>query len=429
MRILLVSYFFPPYNVVGAVRAAKFAKFFERFGHEVWVLSARSQPFSEGLALESDPDHVRYAPWVNVNAPVEVAMGGRRKIATSGYGGGQGSGLIRRAGQLYKTILHSPDAQLGWVPFAIAEGRRMLDQARFDLIYASAPPYSGLIVASRIARQSKVPWVAEFRDLWTMNNAYAYPGWRQKLEFMLERRTLSSAAAIVTVSEPLAQQLRKVFSQPVVTVANGFDPDNIDQPAASPELPEGCLNLVYTGMLYPEHYELDALAKAFALLKGKGLGSRIRASFFGRYLGAAKIAMAQQGVGEMMSAHEPVAYRESLALQRAADVLLLFPWGRSVDQGVMSTKVYEYLGARRRILAVGSTDADASRLVVSRKAGMASRDPEQIAAYLEEAYSTKVEKGGLPELGAQCSVGLTREERMRELEQFLKALLAGQQAA
>lgn len=429
MRILLVSYFFPPFNVVGAVRAAKFAKYFERFGHEVWVVSARAQPFAEGLALESNPAHVRYAHWVNVNAPVEVVMGGRQKIATTGYGGGQGVGLIRRAGQLYKTLVHSPDAQLGWVPFAIAEGRRMLSEAKFDLIYASAPPFSGLIAAARIARQTGVPWVAEFRDLWTMNNAYSYPGWRHKLESILERRTLASAAAIVTVSEPLAAQLRTAFKQRVVAIANGFDPENQHDVSGAPALPTERLNLVYTGMLYPEHYELDALAKAFALLKGRGLGEKVHASFFGRYLGAARAAMSRHGVGEMMSAHEPVPYHASLALQRAADVLLMFPWGRSVDQGVMSTKVYEYLGARRRILAVGSPDADASRLVVCRNAGFASRDPAQIAAYLEEAITIKSSDGTLPELESCCAAGLTREERMRELELFLKSLIEHKRAA
>lgn len=429
MRILLVSYFFPPFNVVGAVRAAKFAKYFERFGHEVWVVSARAQPFAEGLALESNPEHVRYTPWMNVNAPVEFVMGGRQKIATTGYRGAQGDGLIRGAGQLYKTIFHSPDAQLGWVPFAIAEGKRMLAHGKFDLVYASAPPFSGLIVASRIARQAKVPWVAEFRDLWTMNNAYSYPGWRRKLESVLERRTLSSAAAIVTVSEPLAAKLRGAFKQRVVAIANGFDREGQDDVPGAPTLPADHLNLVYTGMLYPEHYELDALAKAFALLKSRGLGEKVHASFFGRYLGAARIAMNRHGVGEMVSAHEPVPYQESLALQRAADVLLMFPWGRSVDQGVMSTKVYEYLGARRRILAVGSPDADASRLVVSRNAGMASRDPDKIADYLEQASAIKLTNGKLPELESQCAAGLTREERMRELELFLKSLLERQQVA
>jgi glycosyltransferase involved in cell wall biosynthesis len=433
MRILLVSYFFPPYNVVGAVRAAKFAKYFERFGHDVWVLSAQEQPFSEGLALESSPARVRYASWLNVNAPVEALMGGRKKIAMSGYGGGRRGSLVRHVGQLYKTFLHSPDAQLGWFPFAVAEGNRLLASLPFDLVYASAPPFSGLMAAARIAKRAGVPWVAEFRDLWTMNNAYAYPAWRRSVEGCLERRTLASATALVTVSQPLATMLRTRNSQPIIVSANGFDPDDHapqnSESTATDVMATDRLNLLYTGILYEEHYELDVLAEAFALLKARGLQSRIHASFYGRYLGAARAAMNRHDVAEMVSAHEPVPYRDALMLQRSADVLLLFPWGREADQGVMSTKIYEYLGARRPILGVGNPDADASKLLVARKAGFASRDPDAIASYLAAMLEEKTNTGRVHDLPMECAAGLTREERMRELDAFLSTIVKSDSAA
>jgi hypothetical protein len=41
MRLLFVSYWFPPTNSIGAVRAGKFAKYMLDRGHEVRKISPR----------------------------------------------------------------------------------------------------------------------------------------------------------------------------------------------------------------------------------------------------------------------------------------------------------------------------------------------------------------------------------------------------
>ena len=38
-RILIISYYFAPQNVIGAVRPTKLAKYLTRMGHEVTVIS------------------------------------------------------------------------------------------------------------------------------------------------------------------------------------------------------------------------------------------------------------------------------------------------------------------------------------------------------------------------------------------------------
>ena len=41
MKILLISFRFPPYNSVGAVRVSKLARFLMDHGHDIRVLTAR----------------------------------------------------------------------------------------------------------------------------------------------------------------------------------------------------------------------------------------------------------------------------------------------------------------------------------------------------------------------------------------------------
>ena len=121
MRILLISYYFPPYNCVGAVRPAKLAKFLERQGHEVKVISARNQPFLKGLELPFNESHVVYTPWVNINSPVEFLLGGRKRVAQQGFiQSGGNKGLVKKIGMAYKAMAHIPDGQIG-LPLARAD--------------------------------------------------------------------------------------------------------------------------------------------------------------------------------------------------------------------------------------------------------------------------------------------------------------------
>src|SRR2546426_12016840 len=59
-KALIVSYFFPPTNTIGALRVGKFAKYLPEFGWEPWILTLQSGllNISEDLTTEVDEEHV-----------------------------------------------------------------------------------------------------------------------------------------------------------------------------------------------------------------------------------------------------------------------------------------------------------------------------------------------------------------------------------
>jgi len=59
MKLLLISYYFPPYNSVGGVRPGKLAKYLYNQGHEIDVISAE-QPFPVEAELEIPPERVSF---------------------------------------------------------------------------------------------------------------------------------------------------------------------------------------------------------------------------------------------------------------------------------------------------------------------------------------------------------------------------------
>lgn len=394
MRILLVSYYFPPFNSVGAVRPGKLARFLVEQGHSVRVLTCANQPFPDGLPLEVPADVVTAVPGWSVNAPVEWLRGGREKVARQGYGGtASAQSASGRLGRLYKTALHWPDGQLGWVGAALQAGRQLVESGKYDLVYASAPPFSALRVAARLARLARVPWIAELRDLWTDNHAYAYPAWRRSVERQWESRLLSSAAALVTVSEPLAKQLQR-FGKPVWEIRNGCDPEDFAD-LASPEGFEadtGFLHVVFTGNVYDGHYDVDSFCAGVGLFVKQG--GRLRVHVAGRNSAALRDAAHRHAVAAHFQFQETVPRTQALAMQRNADVLLAFLWGGDGTEGVYSAKLFEYAGAGRPILAVGR-DNDVGALIQRSGLGQVARSGSEVATLLGQLRDRKMAEDSL----------------------------------
>ena len=426
MRILLVSFFFPPYNAIGAVRSGKTAKYLLALGHDVRVISAADQPLAGTLPVEVPEERVLRTRWLNVNRPVEMLLGGRQRIAAHGYiapvsGRPLLTSALRSLGAAYRTLLHLPDGEIGWYPFARTAGTRLIRAWRPDVILASGRPFTSLLVAHSLAHRFGIPWVAELRDLWTDNHSRLQPYPRRALERRVEARVLSSAARLITVSEPLAERLRGRVGDRVSVVTNGFDPDDYPRLATGGDPDRtGPLRLVYTGMVYAGKQDAGPLFRAL-----HGLGVGVEAHFYGRYLDTVKSQAAEHGVGHAVHVHPPVPYAESLRLQRLADVLLLLLWNDRAERGVYTAKLFEYIGARRPILAVGGTRDAATELIEARGAGVVAGDAEAIRGLLERWRAQKRLAGGIADLPAEATSSLSRMEKTREIENVLRLVAMG----
>lgn len=420
MRILIVSYAFPPYNTIGAVRVGSTAAQLLEMGHDVRVISARDQVVEPNLESRFPSERVVYTPWLDVNRPVSLALGGRARTRQTGYTvQGGGSGLVTRLGRLYKTMLNFPDGRIGWLPYATRAGARIIRGWKPDVIYGSGLPWTSLMVASRLSRRYGIPWVAELRDLWMDSSFYPYDGARKRIEGRLEKGVLESAAGLVTVSESLAERLRTRFSQPVASVLNGYDPEAY--PPAAPPAP-GPLRLVYCGMIYEGTRDPTPLFRAIRLLGP--LAGQVRVAFYGRYMGGMEKLTQREGVEAQVEVNAPVSHRESLRLQQEADALLLLVWDDPSVRGEYTGKFFEYMGAGRPVLVVGSAENVAGRAVVERGVGIATTDPARIAEQLREWIAQKQALGAVPAPPREAMGGFSRREQTRTLDSFLARVVA-----
>lgn len=428
MRLLIVTYFFPPFRTSAAVRTGQTAKHLSEIGHEVRVVTADRQPWGRGLSLEIPRDHVVYTPWLGSSvsgavagrrlpgadeAEVESSAGWRRPVPPSA------KHLLRLA---QRNLVYVPDDCIGWYPWAVRASFRIVRQQAIDLIYASAGPFTSLLVASTVARVCRVPWVGELRDLWSDNHYRDLPVWFRQVDARLEKFVLESASGLVTVSEPWAHALEHKYQLPVRVVYNGFE--ERDESSLPPDDAESeTVVIAHLGMLYGEKRDPTPLFQAIRTLGEDA--RRVRVEFYGPEQELVRRLARSAGVEDRVRAHADIPYAESLTVQSRSDVLLLLMWDTPEEEGVLPGKLFEYLGAGRPVLAVGAGQGVAAHLISSRRLGLASSDPVEIAGQLRAWIATKRTQGRLESPSAESIAEFSRSRQVQRLSDFLGDVRVG----
>ena len=445
MKILIVSWYFPPFNTIGAVRVGKFARFLLAQGHDVRILSGTPPNLTETLPLEIDPSRIVRTPWIDVSALPRTVQRWRKKILPPprpNYGVAPEEiaavlhlpetevrrslpdRLLHAASSFYLNIVSAPDAMAGWVPFAVARGRKLCRDWKPDLIYASGPPFSTFLVADRLARSCGAPWVAEYRDRWVddpyFNN---WPSWRKRILTRLERRLMSRCASIVTVSEPWAQRFGEKFGKQVSVAMNGFDPRDfpLDE-MPMPPLSRDKLTILYSGSIYAGKRDPAPLFKAL-----KALGDRrrdVQVIFLGTKADYVTPLAAQFGVTDTVEVRPAVPYLESIRMQCQADVLLLLQWDGAEEQGHTPAKLFEYIGAMRPILGIGLEDGVPANIIRRHGLGLFTKDPELIRQQIETWLDEKQKGGALPDHPTEVRIGFERDNQYKKIEILLEDIAA-----
>ncbi|MGB2582721.1 MAG: glycosyltransferase, partial [Dehalococcoidia bacterium] len=250
-RVLIVTYYFPPRPAVGSLRPLGLAKYLPEFGWEAVILTAK-------LPHKSAPEF----------KVIETRYDDTFGLAKRFLGLDTDQNVMTQIAQLKKKlhikseksvldfllapwgeITAYPDPQKGWRSFAVEAGNDFLQQETVDAIISTSSPVTSHIVAKELKDKFGIPWVADFRDLWTQNHYYPYSPIRRVIERRLELNTLHKADALVTVSEPAAHKLGTLHKgKPIHMITNGFDPEEASSPNV--DLTDE-FTITYTGNLYP----------------------------------------------------------------------------------------------------------------------------------------------------------------------------------
>lgn len=379
MKILFITFFFPPFKSVAAVRTGKTAKLLHKAGHEIRVISAKNTGLPKELNLEIPKDNLYQTDWFDIDKYVMNIVGINNKssaknILHSGQNKSIKSKIVKGMFYIYKKLLYIPDKYFGWYKYAVKKGDDLLDDWEPDIIYASAAPYTGLMIASKLSKKYNIPYVIDLRDLWSDNHNHKQYFIGRYLEYL----TLKNASALVSVSKPLVDKLRfKYPNIPCFEIRNAFDEDDF---IFENNNVNNKINISYTGMIYPDKQDPSCLFNAIS--KSQKLKDNISVDFYGNSLDWLISLSKKYEIESVINIHSPIKREEVLRVQSQSDILLLFVWSDKNEKGIFTGKFFEYIGSAKPILAIGDNDDVVSKTIREEGFGLVSNNEQEIVDFI-----------------------------------------------
>ncbi len=410
--VLMVAYAYPPNGSPGALRAMKFARYLPELGWRPVVVTPRGGYAAiTGLADEGEAAGARVVRTGDLGwalrrlAPVSTpSPSGVAAPQARARGGGRRAAILRAA-----QVNVVPDRNVGWYPFGASASAAAAREERPAVVFSSSPAITNHLVALRTASRFGLPFVADFRDPWTLSAAYAVPRWRRPVDAMIERRIVRGATRIVVTTEHDVELFARAYPwarERLRLVRNGFDPADFAGLGEPPA--QGPFVLTHAGSFYGGGRDPDALFAAMASLRAQGVLSpaTFRLRLVGHPEAAVRARVAAHGVGDLVEETGAVAYRDSLAALAASSAVLLLT---HLHVSSIPVKFYDYLGVRRPILALTNPAFEVAELVRRSGAGAVIhlQDVEAIRGWLAEHVragpAPRVARGGADELTRQAS--------------------------
>ena len=431
----MIAYFYPPLAGMGMLRTLKFAKYLPKFGWQSVILTPRNGR-SYAYCEESEGDLPR-AEIIRTNfADIDLGIYKFFGCTTPSTQRNDNhptqplkvrpEAVRRLSGYIWEWI-NFPDGAIGWYPFAVQAGKDYISRKGVDLIYSTSSPETSHLIACYLKKKTGLPWVADFRDLWTANPYYDRSSFRKRIEKVVESHILKHADAAITVSKVLAHKMHSYLpflNGKIYVVPNGYDEDDFQ---AIQYTPPSKFIIIYTGRLYRFKRDPEILFKVLSHLieKGKMDPDRVEAHFYVGDIYGFRELVRKHNLHKVVKFHSFVPYKESLKRQMEASILLLLQWEPRHDSGVYTGKIFEYLRAHRPILAIPSSSEVVEELLNKTNAGIVVSNEDELENVLIEWYQEYIKTGMVSYKGVESEINkYTREKCTKKLASILDDVIS-----
>jgi glycosyltransferase involved in cell wall biosynthesis len=413
--VLVIAHAFPPSGGAGVRRVSKVVKYLAHWGWNVMVLAPKrgklfAYPYDPRLCSEI-PTGVQVIEttmpesWLMTSS---VARGKNTKTENFPPTRSASASIYK---SLYKTLggfIAIPESAITWLPSAVWRGRQIIAKHNIDILFATAPPFSTLLIGAALKKLTGTPLVVEFRDAWTtepVRNQNIGLG-RRQIEKLQEAWIVRSADKIVSVTPGVTSDFVRRYhhlkqTDRFVTIPNGFDradtASNLTNKGTKSK--DDKFTIVHTGTLGGVRTPLFFLQSIHRLLTERpSLRSRLRIIFVGHCASFSDGATIDDYVQhlnlrDVVEITGFVSREESLHYQNTADLLLLLVGIVSASDNErygLSAKAFDYTLASRPVLAI--TEAGATEEYI-RSAGIGEvvshYDGTGIIAAVENALEGK----------------------------------------
>ena len=251
-KVLIIGYFWP--YIIGGGRIIELANHLHHFGWKPIILTT---PLSQEIndhkfkVVEVPFKGDIFEVWRKIFIKI-LKVSTKRSISVQIK---EKIGISNRKSYLdflfntYREVFGYPDTEKGWKSPALQSARKIIEEEQIDAIISTYPMISH-IIAEELRKVYRIPWIADFPDLWSQNHNYPYGRIRKWFDEKVEIKTLKYADVLTTVSQPWANKLKLIHKhEKIYSITHGFDPKIVNHP---PTPLSNKFIITYTGRIYAE---------------------------------------------------------------------------------------------------------------------------------------------------------------------------------
>ncbi|TXD48731.1 glycosyltransferase family 4 protein [Polaribacter sp. IC073] len=367
MKVLIITYYWPPAGGSGVQRWLKFVKYLQGFDIEpvVYTVDGGSYPKEDISLLKEVPKNIEILKQP-IWEPTAVLFWKKNKEQKKGVSNVGKNGLL----SFVRGNFFIPDPKIFWVQPSVKFLQKYLDKNEIDVIISTGPPHSMHLIAQKLQKKNNIKWLADFRDPWSnlyYNKDFKQLSFAKNKNRKLEAAVLENADCVLTVSNSLKEEfLQKAKRVEVIT--NGFDDEVL---ASKSIILDSKFSISYIGLL-PKQSNPKLFFKVLKELCTENLDFKkdLQLNFIGDISDEVKEAITSNYLGENSRFLGYVSHDKAIEYQKKAQVLLLLIPNVENNKGILTGKLFEYLTAKRPILAIGPEIGDLATILEETNAGV-----------------------------------------------------------
>ena len=374
-KVLIITYYWPPAGGPGVQRWLKFVKYLRDFGIEpvVYIPENPNYPMLDNSLENEIPEGITILK-TPIFEPYQIAglfsKDQTKTISKGIIADERNQSFLQKSLLFIRGNLFIPDARKFWIKPSVKFLKTYLKEEGIKKIITTGPPHSLHLIGLKLKQELDLKWIADFRDPWTQigyHKKLKLTESSKKKHLSLEWEVLNLADQIITTSFTTKAKFAEKTNKPINVITNGFDAD--ENEAQTNEL-DGKFSISHIGSLLSERNPKNLWKAIAELVKEnsdfeKDLELKLAGTVGEEVINSIKSA----GLGDKLQLLGYVSHNQAIALQQKSRLLLLIEINSEETRGIIPGKLFEYLMAKRPILAIGPHKWDVQQILEETDSG------------------------------------------------------------
>ena len=388
-KLLIITYYWPPAGGPGVQRWLKLSKYLPCQGVKPYVITVHQDKATYPLRDESLLKEVHEEVEVISTNTGELfsfykRASGRKEVPFSGFANeSDRPGPRQKFARFIRGNFFLPDARKSWNRHAFKAAMELIQIEGIRTVITTGPPHSTQLIGLKLKKKLGVKWIADFRDPWTDIYYYRkfYPtAIARNIDVSWEKKVVEGADVVLTVSNDLGQLLTaksdRVNPDKFKLLPNGFDPSDYSQ---NIQAHNDLFTITYAGTI-TDQYPVSGMLN---MINQSNIKDRIQLRFIGRRdQSSEKLLIDYQD--KLRISIEGYLSKAKLSEQLGnSDALLLVIPDIPANKGIITGKLFDYMGSGKPIIGIGPLDGDAAAVINECQCGkMFTNDGKGVPEYL-----------------------------------------------